>query len=72
MVGELPTCLWYVFNAGLVGRVAAAHRQATTRNAVDSPSVGPCAIYISSVLISAAAQDEHRADHVQRKRAVFI
>ena len=73
MVGELPICLWYVSHTGLVGRVAAATAN-TTRNArlSRSRSVGPIASYISGgVLISAAAQDEHRADQDAEKESCF-
>jgi hypothetical protein len=71
MVGELPICLWYVSHTGLVGRVTAPTAK-TTRNARDSPSVGPIASYISGgVLFSAAAQDEHRADQDAEKESCF-
>ena len=61
-------------HTGLVGRVTAPTAK-TTRNARDSPSVGPIAIYISSVLSgvlsSAAAQDEHRANQDAVKETCF-
>ena len=70
MVGELPTCLRYVCHTALVGRVAAPPAK-TTRNARDSPSVGPIATYISGLLFSAAAQDEHCADQDAEKESCF-
>ena len=71
MVGELPICLWYVRQLGLVGRVAAATAK-TTRNARDIRSFGPIATYISGfVFSSAAAQDEHRADQDGEKESWF-
>ena len=68
------TRLWYVSHTGLVGRVTAPTAKAT-RNARDSPSVGPIAIYISGVLSgvlsSTAAQDEHRANQDALKETCF-
>jgi len=71
-VGELPICLWFVCQSVLVDRVAAPTAK-TTRNARDSGSVGPIAIYISGiwVLSSAAAQDERRADQDAEKERCF-
>ena len=70
MVGELPTCLWYVCYTGLVGRMAAPTAN-TTRNARDSSSAGPIAIYISGLLFRTAAQDEYRADQDAEKESCF-
>jgi len=66
MVGELPTCLWFE-SAGLV----AAPTAKTTRNARDSASVGPISSYISVGLLSAAAQNEHRAHQYAEKENCF-
>jgi len=66
MVGELPTCLWFE-SAGLV----AAPTAKTTRNARDSASVGPISSYISIGLLSAAAQNEHRANQYTKKESCF-
>jgi hypothetical protein len=66
MVGELLTCLWFEF-AGLV----AAPTAKTTRNARDSASVGPISSYISIGLLSAAAQNEHRAKQYTEKESCF-
>jgi hypothetical protein len=70
MVGELPTHLWYVSVTGLVGWVAAPTAK-TTRNARDIPSVGRIASYISIGLLSAAAQNEHRANQYAEKESCF-
>jgi hypothetical protein len=70
MVDGLPICLWYVCHTGLVGRVATPTAK-TTRNARDSPSVGPIATYISGLLLSTAAEDEHRADQDEEKESCF-
>jgi hypothetical protein len=62
-----------VSHTGLVGRVTAPTAKAT-RNARDSPSIGPIAIYISGLLsgvLSAAAQDEHRANQDTVKETCF-
>ena len=70
MVGELPTCLWFAFHTGLVPR-ATAPTAKTTRNARDSVSVGPISSYISIGLLSAAAQNEHRAHQDAEKESCF-
>jgi hypothetical protein len=70
MVGELSTCLRYVCHTALGGRVAAPTAK-TTRNARDSRSVGPRASYISSVLSSAANQNERRAKQYAEKESCF-
>ena len=70
MVGELPTCLWFAFHTGLVPR-ATAPTAKTTRNARDSVSVGPISSYISIGLLSAAAQNEHRANQYAEKESCF-
>ena len=71
MVDELPTCLWLGFHSGAVGRGAAPAAN-TTRNGRDSASVGPISSYISIGLLSAAAQNEHRANQYAEKESCFI
>ena len=70
MVGELPTCLWLGFHSGAVGRGAAPAAK-RTRNSRDSASVGPISRYISIGLLSAAAQNEHRANQYAEKKSCF-
>ena len=70
MVGELPTCLWLGFHSGAVGRGAAPAAK-STRNSRDSASVGPISRYISIGLLSAAAQNEHRANQYTKKESCF-
>jgi len=70
MVGELSTCLRYVCHTAFVGRVAAPTAK-TTRNARDSASVGPISSYISIGLLSAAAQNERRANQYAEKESCF-
>jgi hypothetical protein len=70
MVGELPTCLGFGHGSGSVGRGAAPTAK-TTRNARDSVSVGPISSYISIGLLSAAAQNEHRANQYAEKESCF-
>ena len=66
MAGELPTCLWFE-----LARLVAAPTAKTTRNARDSASVGPISSYISIGLLSAAAQNEHRAHQYAEKKSYF-
>jgi hypothetical protein len=52
-------------------RRGAAPTAKTTRNARDSASLGPISSYISIGLLSAAAQNEHRANQYAEKESCF-
>ena len=70
MVGERATRLWVGFRSGSV-RVPPASTAKTTRNARDSASVGPISRYIRIGLLSAAVQNEHRANQYAENESCF-